>query len=428
MQKLEWKTEKRKISALMPYAKNPRKLSEKQKQELKKSIEKFNLAEIPAINTDNSVLAGHQRLKILKLLGRGNEVIDVRIPNRLLTKQEAEEYLLRSNKNTADWDFELLKNFDFELLEDVGFDLEDLKELNINQNLESKEDDFAVDEDIETNIKVGNIFKLGNHRLMCGDSTNEEHVARLMDGKTANVIWTDPPYGVSYKGTNNPNGREWEIIKNDDLRNEELYKFLKQVFYLYSKYSTEKAAMYVCYASINHQHFEKAIMEAGFRVKQQIIWHKHLVLGHSDYHWSHEPIFYCCKEKANCDWFGTRSEKTVFGKDAEKKLNELKKEELIEIIENIKSNSTLQTVKKDNASDYIHPTQKPIALPFRMIINSSLEGMSVLDLFGGSGSTLIACEQARRKCFTMELDEKYCQNIINRWEKYTGLKAEIIEA
>jgi len=257
---------------------------------------------------------------------------------------------------------------------------------------------------------------------MCGDSTNDEHVARLMNDKIANVIWTDPPYGVSYKGTNNPNGKEWEVIKNDDLRGDELYNFLKKIFEVYSKYSAEKVAMYVCYASNNHQHFEKAINNAGFRVKQQIIWHKHMVLGHSDYHWAHEPILYCCKEKTNCDWFGTRTEKTVLDM-TEKELNELKKEQLVEIIEKIRTNSTLQTFKKDNASDYIHPTQKPIELPFRMIINSSLESMNVLDLFGGSGSTLMACEQAKRNCFSMELDEKYCQNIINRWEKYTGLKA-----
>ena len=421
--KIEWHTEQRKISELIPYSRNPRKLTDEQRGQLQKSIEKFNLAEIPAINTDNMIIAGHQRLKVMVLLGRGEEYTDVRIPNRKLDVKEIEEYCIRSNKNTGEWDLELLSELDETFLKEVGFDDQEIQNIfQIEDTGVAEEDDYEIPEEIKTDIKKGDIFVLGEHRLMCGDSTDAADVELLMDGCLADVIFTDPPYGVSYRGTNNPYGREWEIIKNDDLRDEGLYRFLEQAFLRYSKYSSHNAAMYVCYASCNHIHFEKAINNAGFRVKQQLIWSKQMVLGHSDYHWAHEPILYCAKHENNCEWYGSRSEKTVF-ELKEEDLESMKKEELVALITKLRETSTLHEIAKDARKDYVHPTQKPISLPFRFLLNSSLRGMAALDLFGGSGSTLMACEELKRKCYTMELDEKYCQVIIDRWEKYTNKKA-----
>lgn len=198
LQPLEWHTEKRRIKDLIPFEGNPRKMNQKQVKDLKKSLKKFNLVEIPAIDLDNKIIAGHQRLKILMLLGRGDEEVDVRVPNRKLTDEEFKEYNLRSNKNTGDWDFDLLANFDESLLQDVGFESEDLDkifQLGIN------EEEFDEEEEIkkikQPNVKLGDLYQLGDHRLFCGDATKKEDIEKLLNGEKIDMIYTDPPYGMN---------------------------------------------------------------------------------------------------------------------------------------------------------------------------------------------------------------------------------------
>jgi hypothetical protein len=197
---LQWRTEKRRVSDLVPHAKNPRSLSEQQRKDLEASITKFNLVEIPAINTDNGVLAGHQRLKIMRALGRGGEEIDVRVPSRTLTPKECEEYLLRSNRNTGSWDYELLKAFDTEFLLEIGFDDNDLSAI-WDDVLEIDEDDFREEDEIEkakdTDIKTGDRFTLGAHSLICGDSTEESVVKKLVGEQKIDMVYTDPPFNIS---------------------------------------------------------------------------------------------------------------------------------------------------------------------------------------------------------------------------------------
>jgi hypothetical protein len=201
IERLSWHTEQRKVKELLPCAYNPRKLSSEQKEELRKSLEKFNLAEIPAVNTNNAILAGHQRVGILLGLGRGEEVIDVRIPNRKLTKEEADEYMLRSNRNVGEWDFAILgKEFGFDFLKGVGF-----LDFELDKMFERvcEEDGFNGEEEYENikepKTKRGDIYVLGEHRLICGNATSEEDFERLMEGKKGRLVFTDPPYNVNYK-------------------------------------------------------------------------------------------------------------------------------------------------------------------------------------------------------------------------------------
>ena len=255
------------------------------------------------------------------------------------------------------------------------------------------------------------------HRLMCGDSTTED-VNKLCGDTKSRLVFTDPPYGVSYSGTNNPNGREWTIIEGDNLRGDDLFKLICNASKKMFEVTIENPAVYMFYASKNHIIFEKALNEAGFVVKQQLIWDKHHILGHSDYHWCHEPILYCIKKDKNSKWFGDRCEKTIIAKN-KTELRNLTKEELLNTLIKIKENSDMWELKKDSSNEYIHPTQKPYTLGLRAIINSSQEGESVIDLFSGSGSTLIACELTNRKCFAMEMDIKYVSAILERYNNLT---------
>lgn len=223
MPKLEWKTEKRKINDLVPYEHNPRQMTEKQNKDLTKSLEKFNLVEIPAINVDGTILAGHQRLRIMQTVGRGDEEIDVRVPNRQLTEKEVQEYNIRSNKNTGEFDFDILANaFETEDLLDWGFDPTELK---IETPID--EDDAPAVGEGEANTKEGDIFLLGHHRLICGDSTKIEDVERLMNGQKADMVFTDPPYNVDYEGKT----KDALKIDNDKFKSSgDFYQFLLDAF------------------------------------------------------------------------------------------------------------------------------------------------------------------------------------------------------
>ena len=359
---MKWKTEKRKVSELKPFPGNPRQANEKEVRDLDKSLEKFNVADPLIINTDNTVIGGNFRLS--RLNEKGVKEVDVRVPDKKLTRKEAEELNLRLNKNQGEWDKDLLANFDEALLKGVGWDSEELDQIF---DLGLEEDDFNVEEEYEKikepKAKYGDIYQLGKHRLMCGDATKREDVEKLMNGEKADMVFTDPPYGLGgYAGRSG----KFEKMKGDD---EDVRKFYNCI--------PKTRERYVCG---NY----KVLRFLEERPRDVIIWVKNNIGMGKGYRGQYEMIFYYGNFK---------------GSDSD-----------VWII--------------DKAVNYQHPTQKPVALVERAIKNSSKRNGIVLDLFGGSGSTLIAAEQLNRKCYMMELDPKYVDVIIARWEKFTNKKAK----
>ena len=387
-----------KLSEIHPYEKNPR-FNDSAVEAVANSIKEFGFQQPIVVDKDLVVVIGHTRLKAAKQLGL-TEVPVVIADN--LTPEQVQAYRIADNKTgeIAEWNYDLLpielrdlqeKDFDLSLL---GFDTDELDRLLNGSSEENVVAGGETDADAVPDIpedpvsQPGVIYQLGKHRLMCGDSTRAEDVARLMNSGKADLVFTDPPYGVSYRGVNNPGGRLWEVIENDDLRGEKLSEFLLAAFKNLKASLREKRAFYIWYATSNHVQFELAIRDAGLKPKQVLFWNKGMILGHSDYHWAHEPCFYGCHEGENCEWFGDRCQTTVWD------------------------------IKRDNTREYVHPTQKPTALAIKAIFNSSKAGETVLDLFGGSGSTLIACEQTNRVNCTMEFDPKYADVIRRRWAEF----------
>ena len=385
---ITWITEKRKLSDLNPAKYNPRKWPEKETKDLEQSLKKFNVADPIVINANNTIIGGHFRVNILK--NKGLQEIDCRIPSRLLTDEEERELNLRLNKNLGEWDFETLANFDEDMLKDVGFTSEELDKI-FQLEPEGKEDE--VPDERETDIKLGDMFQLGNHRLLCGDATKREDVERLMDGQKADMVFTDPPYNVNYSGCGVQTSNQ---IMNDKMGMEEFNSFLAGAFSNYKTFSKGGAALYICHG--DGKPMVRVAFETNFNkfFKQSatIVWVKNVAsMGYQHYRGKHEPILY-----------GWNDEKSPFYGD--------------------RKQTTVWEVKRE--TNYKHPTQKPVELIERAINNSAKREDIVLDLFGGSGSTMIACERLNRKCYMMELDPKYCQVIIDRWENYTNQKAEKI--
>ena len=366
--KIEFKTEKRKISDLKGCDYNPRQLTKKQYNDLKKSISKFNYAEIAVINTDNTIVAGHQRLRILGELKGLDHEVEVRVPNRELTKEEFDEYLIRYNKNNGEWDWDILANdFEIDNLKDWGFDDSEFG-FGFEDEEEETEGDDETPEPPEEPITVnGDLYELGTHRLLCGDSTVITDVEKLMDGKKADMVFTDPPYGVDYKSRVDKNKRKsWGAIKNDDLKDDQLRNFLS------ASLGHLTGTRYVC---CNWQSVTDFILALG-KPNAFIIWDKQSIGLGAGYRNQHEIILFYGKLDHNKEtnvWSFTRDSK------------------------------------------YQHPTQKPVSIPERGIKNSSNKNNMVFDPFLGSGSTLIACEKTNRKCYGMELDEKYCDVIVKRY-------------
>ena len=386
-----------KITDIIPYDKNPR-LNDGAVEAVANSIKEFGWRAPIVVDKDMVIICGHTRLKAAIQLGL--EEVPVHIADNL-TPEQVQAYRIADNRTgeIAEWDYSLLpvelkelqdSDFDLSLL---GFDADELDKLlngeEENVVAEGETDADAVPEVPEVAVsKRGEVYQLGKHRLMCGDSTKPEDVAKLLDGELADMVFTDPPYGVSYKGVNNPGGRAWEVIENDDLRGDTLSEFLLASFKNIKANLREKRAFYIWYATSNHLQFEHAIIDAGLKSKQVLMWNKGMILGHSDYHWAFEPCFYGCKAEENCIWFGDRCQTTVWD------------------------------IKRDNTREYVHPTQKPTALAIKAMFNSSKPGEIVLDLFGGSGSTLIACEQTNRVNRSMEFDPKYADVIRKRWAEF----------
>jgi len=394
MDKLKWETKKVKVSDLVQLDINPRKISDEKKQRLVDSLDKFNLVEIPAINTNNVIIGGNQRITALLLAGRGEEEIDVRFPNRELTELEVKEYAIISNTHAGEFDFEIL-DLDFSDidLDEIGFDIVGLDDWNRKQDKKmgqeaGEEDDFEVTEGgIETDIVIGDLFEIGNHRLLCGDSTCSDTVAKLMDGNKSDMVFTDPPYGVSYTGGHNKKKRDG--IDNDTLIGNDMTNLFRDSLLNADIFSKDYSAFYIWYADGKAVETFRSFSELNLEVRAVICWYKvksGLGAFMSQYIPNYEPCIYAYKKGKSPQWFGPSDEKTVW---------ELKKE------------------SKNN----FHPTQKPVELPSRAIVNSSKKDDIIYDCFLGSGSTMVAAHQLKRKCYGLELDPRYCQVIVERMLK-----------
>ena len=408
----------RKTEDLKPAEYNPRELTPKQRAELTASLEAFGLVDPILVNKHpdrkDVIIGGHQRVKVWSALG--NETVPTVELN--LDLEQERELNVRLNKNTGQWNDEMLTEyFKKDELISWGFEDEALNFMEDDTISEGEvDDDYAPETPDDPESQPGDLWILGEHRLLVGDSTNPNDVERLMDGNKADIIYTDPPYGVSYKGTN------FDIIANDKLRDTELLTFLTKAFTNGYNATKENPAVYVFYASKTHIEFEQALNFSGFEVKQQLIWQKGFNLGRSDYHWSHEPMLYGIKKGNNSKWYGDRTQQTALTKQ-QKEYDKLKKADLVKILEALHDGQTVWQIKKDASSTYQHPTQKPVELALRALENSTKRGQKVLDLFTGSGSTMIACEKFGRQFYGMEYDTKYADVIKNRWETFTGKKA-----
>lgn len=385
------------INKLIPATYNPRKDLKPDDAEyikIKNSIVKFGFVSPLVINKDMTVIGGHQRLKVLKDLG----ITEVECIVVDLDKTNEKALNIALNKIQGDWDEDKLEallqelkleEFDMNL---TGFDFDEVDEI-LNDINGTKEDNFDVDsayEEIEEPItKPGDIWILGNHRLMCGDSTHKDDIMRLMNNQDADMLLTDPPYNVDYVGKT----AEALKIKNDNMDDNQFYEFLRKVFENMYIVTKEGASIYVFHADTEGINFRKAFKDAGFKLAECLIWKKDcFVMGRQDYQWQHEPVLYGWKEGKAHYFINDRTQSTILEFDRPKQ-------------------STL------------HPTMKPIDLIAKLIKNSSKENDIILDLFGGSGSTIIAAEQLNRYCYTMELDPKYCDVIVKRWETLTNKEA-----
>lgn len=390
---LEWYTVQRKVSELVPYEYNPRKISDLDKQHLKQSLEKFNLVEIPVIDIDNTLIGGHQRVIILFELGRGEEIIDVRIPNRKLTEEEFKEYNLRSNILNGEFDYEKISDFFSEInLTEIGFDVSSFDNFIQSENNVKIEIEDEVDVTLSKNIqsKEGDIIELISlrkgitHKVICGDSTKEETYKKLLGDDTFQLIITDPPYNVNYEGCT----KDKLKIKNDKMSDNAFFEFLYNFYQNTFNFSMIGCPTYIFYADSEAINFRTAMQKAGYKISNVLIWVKNqLVLGRFDYQMKHEPILYGWQTKGKHPWYSDRKQSTILEFDKPKK----------------------------NAD---HPTMKPIELIGYLIKNSSQQKDIVGDLFLGSGSTLIACEMNWRTCRGIEFDPQYMDVIIRRWITY----------
>lgn len=400
------------IEEIHPYENNPR-YNEHAVDAVAKSIKDFGFKVPIVIDKDNIIVTGHTRYKASIKLGL-KSVPCIKADD--LSENQVRAFRLADNKvsELAEWNIDLL-NEELALLED--FDMEDYGFEVLESEPEVVEDDFNVDEAIPDipKAKPGEIYKLGKHYLMCGDSTTGD-VDILLKGQTVDMVLTDPPYNVDYS--------EDRKIENDNMSRESFLEFLSKAFTNIYDSLKPGGAFYIWYASRTGVEFETALRSCNLEVRQQLIWNKNsLVLGRQDYQWKHEPCLYGWKEGTHT--FINERDLTTVIDDVD--YTKLDKKHLIELLEKIYSlKSTIIDCPRPTKSA-LHPTMKPITLMGYLIKNSSKQGESVLDLFGGSGSTLIACEQLNRTCYMMEYDPKYVDVIIARWEELTGQKAELIK-
>lgn len=395
MSAMTWKTLS--VDALRPAAYNPRKklkAGDKEYEKIKNSILEFGYVEPIIVNYDMTVIGGHQRLTVLKDLGyKEVQCVEVHIED----ENKVKALNIALNKITGAWNEQLLADLIVDLqsadfnTDFTGFETPEIEQLFSKvHNKEVKEDDFDVEEELKkpTMSRLGDIWLLGRHHLICGDSTLPETYTKLMDGKRANLVVTDPPYNVDVEETAGK-------IKNDNMPDEDFYKFLFAMFVNVEQNMESDASIYVFHADSKGLIFRQAFHDAGFYLSGCCIWKKNaLVLGRSPYQWQHEPCLFGWKLGGKHQWYSDRKQTTIWEYDRPKSSKE-------------------------------HPTMKPVALMAYPIKNSCMSNCIVLDPFLGSGSTLIACEETDRICYGIELDEKFVDVIVKRYIEKTGGSADV---
>lgn len=377
------------LKDLKPYENNPRKNDDAVKY-VAESIKEFGFKVPIVIDKNNVIVAGHTRYKAAKKL-KMSEVPCIIADD--LTDEQIKAFRLADNKvaEKAEWDFDLL-NAELDDIIDLDMELFGFEDALQDDAEEAVEDEFEVELPAEPKSKLGDIYQLGNNRLMCGDSTVLEDVEKLMGGEQADMLLTDPPYNVNYEGKT----KDKLKIKNDQMGNDNFRQFLTDAFSNADMVMKPGAVFYIWHADSEGYNFRGACFDAGWTVRQCLIWNKNsMVMGRQDYQWKHEPCLYGWKEGAGHLWASDRKQTTVINFD------------------------------KPTRND-IHPTMKPIPLFDYQIKNNTKGGDVVLDLFGGSGTTIMACEQNGRRGYSMEYDPRYVDVIVDRWEKFTGAKAVLL--
>ena len=386
------------IEEIKEYENNPRN-NDNAVEYVARSIKDFGFKMPIIIDKNNVIVAGHTRYKAAKELNL-TEVPCIVADD--LTDEQIKAFRLVDNKSAelAEWNLELL-NIELENIHDIDMNLYNFELSELLDNV--IEDDYEIELPEEPKTKHGDIYKLGNHYLMCGDSTKESDVAKLMNNNKADLFLTDPPYNVALGNHDTPETARQRhrrtdglIIMNDKMSDNDFLDFLTKCFSIAKDNMKDGASFYIWHADNESLTFRQALKNSGLELRQTLIWNKNAItLGRQDYQWKHEPCLYGWKDGASHSWFSDRSQPTV-----------------------------LDFKKPSKSED--HPTMKPIELFAYQIKNSSKVNDIILDTFGGSGTSIIACEQLNRICFTMELDPRYCDVIVDRWETFTNQKAELI--
>ena len=390
----QFNIELRSIDSIHPYEKNPRQ-NDKAVDAVAASLKEFGFRQPIVVDGDGVIVCGHTRFKAAQQLGLAKVPVHVA---KDLSPEQIRAYRIADNKTSdlSDWDYDILP-IELTELQDAGFDLgllafdetELAKLLNTEPN-QGLTDDDAVPEPPKVAItQPGDLYILGDHRLLCGDATNPEDVKTLMDGQLADMVFTDPPYNVNYVG-----GTEDEMtIQNDAMSDEDYSAFMDAFFTRFMESIKPTASLYICHASAGQLETELAIRRAGFEVRNPIIWAKNCgAFGFARYKFQHEPIFYVHVKGQSDAWYGDLTQTTVWQ-------------------------------EKKPAANRLHPTMKPVEIVQRALVNSSKRGDLILDLFMGSGTTLVAAQTLERRCYGMELDPIYADVVVQRWEEFTGKKA-----
>ena len=421
MKKLKWITVQKRVNDLIPQKINPRVITDKQMSDLKKSLQKYNLVEIPAVDINGKILAGHQRVLALQILGRGEEIIDVRIPNRKLTEKESKQYLIASNKLGGSWDFEALKSFDMEILQLAGF--EDMEIAKFwDEDTEVKNDSFNIDKELkkitEPKTKLGDIIYLGNHKILCGDSTKPENLKRLLGDERVSMIYSDPVYNLNINYDGGIGGEQDYGGNVNDTRTFEEYKtFIRES--LESALAVSNPSTHVFYYcdQIYIGLIQEIYRSLGISNKRVCLWLKN----------SQNPVpKIFCNKAYEPAVYGVRGKPYLI--ESITNLNEVLNKEFgtgNELVAQVDDFLEIWTAKRLSAKDYEHATSKPITLHEKAIKRCTMPNDIILDSFLGSGSTLLAGEQLGRRVYGLELEPRFCDLMIKRYELFTGNKARI---
>lgn len=397
-----------KKNKIKPNEHNPRLIKDHKFKQLVQSIKEapwmLTLRPI-VVDEEGTIIGGNMRYRAAIAAGVNNIPIQV-APG--LTEQQKHEFIIKDNVGFGEWDWDILANqYEQEQLEEWGMELP--PEWEVANEEEAEEDNFEIPDDIKTDIKKGDLFEIGPHRLLCGDSTDLDQATILMNGNLADMVMTDPPYNVDYEG-----GTGMKIM-NDKMDNNSFYHFLFDFYSAFFQVTKEGGAWYVWHADSEGVNFRSAFEDSGLLLKQCLIWVKNaLVMGRQDYQWKHEPCLYGWKPGAAHYFTNSRSETTVIEDNLDPK--KLSKAELLELVETMLSDKIPTTIIKEDKplKNDLHPTMKPIKLLAPLIQNSSKKNEILADPFLGSGSTMVAAHQLDRRCYGMELDPIYCQVIIDR--------------